>query len=111
MCLRDEFDMPMEAKTIWLQPIMSTDIIEALGLLEIGSILVRCGVTLPDIFNNSYVEFSMRENNMVVHNLPKTAIDNVYSHIYFDIHDYSIRWIFVSKCTLVNLNFHVFLLV
>lgn len=34
MCLRDEFDMPMEDKNIWLQPIMSADIREALGLLE-----------------------------------------------------------------------------
>jgi len=38
----------------------------------------------------------MRENNMVVHNLPKMVIGNVYSHIYFDIPGYSSMWIF--KC-------------
>jgi len=32
-CLRDEFDIFMRAKTIWLQPIMSANIGEALGLL------------------------------------------------------------------------------
>jgi len=33
MCLRDKFGMFIGAKTIWLQPIMSVDIGEALGLL------------------------------------------------------------------------------
>jgi len=33
MCLRDEFSIFIGAKTIWLPPIMSVDMGEALGLL------------------------------------------------------------------------------
>jgi len=121
-CLRDEFGMFIGAKIIWLQPIMSVDIEEALGLLaaiewvrelefkkiifcldskgvvdslnsqvrdntELGSILARCRVNLSSICNNSYVEFSRREANMVAHELAKTAIYNVSSHLYFNIPD------------------------
>jgi len=122
MCLRDEFGMFIGAKTIWLQPIMSVDIGEALRLqaamewvrelefkkviccldskgvvdslnsqvrddTKLGSILARCRVNLSGFCNNSYVEFSTREANMVAHELAKVAIYNASSHLYFDILD------------------------
>ncbi|XP_045802565.1 uncharacterized protein LOC123896188 [Trifolium pratense] len=52
---------------------------------ELGSILTRCRDDLSNFCNNSYVEFSRREANMVAHNLAKAAIYNADSHIYFDI--------------------------
>jgi hypothetical protein len=52
---------------------------------ELGSILARCRANLS--YNNSYAEFSRREINMVIHNLAKTAVHNVNSHLYFDIPD------------------------
>ncbi|AES72451.1 hypothetical protein MTR_3g090920 [Medicago truncatula] len=98
--------MFMGAKTIWLQPIMSIDKGEALELLaamkwvrelefkkiivydaELGSILARCRVNLSDIRNNSYVDFSKRDANMIAHNLAKATIYNDNSHLYFDIYD------------------------
>jgi len=52
---------------------------------ELGSILARCRVNLSGICNNSYVEFSRREANMVAYELAKAAIYNANSHLYFDI--------------------------
>ena len=53
--------------------------------VELDSILAKCIVNLFDIYNNSCVEFSKREANVVAHNLAKAAIDNNNSHLYFDI--------------------------
>lgn len=54
---------------------------------ELGSILARCRVNLSDIRNNSYVDFSKRDANMIAHNLAKATIYNDNSHLYFDIYD------------------------
>ncbi|RHN43816.1 hypothetical protein MtrunA17_Chr8g0391961 [Medicago truncatula] len=117
LCIRDEYRNFIKAKTLWSNPVCSSDVGEALGLYhdiqwvrelqlsnvdfemdakkvvdyfnkgrndisEFGAVMDECRKNSIDYFENSKVEFSRRQSNVVAHALAQEATSLASHHVF-----------------------------
>jgi len=120
LCIRDEYGNFIKAKTLWSNPVCSSDVGEAFGfyhviqwvrelqlsnvdfemdakkvvdyfnkgrndISEFGAIMDECRKNCIDYFENSKVEFSRRQANVVAHTLAREAISLASPHVFDDV--------------------------
>jgi len=120
LCIRDEEGNFIKAKTLWSNPVCSSDVGEAMELYhaiqwirelqlsnvdfemgakkvvdyfnkgrnaisEFGTIMDECRKSCYNYFENSKVEFSQRQANVVAHTLAREATSLASPHIFDNV--------------------------
>ena len=132
--IRDEEGDFIKAKTLWSNPVCSSDVGEAMGLYhaiqwirelqlsnvdfemdankvvdyfnkgkgrndisEFGTIMDECRKNCNNYFENSKVEFSRRQANVVAHTLAREATSLASPHIFDNVPSCNLTLIFNEK--------------